>query len=543
MTDSSQIEQSATNAIIKSKRGFSLVWIVPMVALVIGGWLAIKAFNEKGPTVTITFSSAEGLEAGKTKIKYRDVEVGQVEKIMLAKDVSKVVVTAKMVKGSEAYLTDQTNFWVVRPRVHGGSVSGLGTFLSGAYIGIGASRKGQPARTFTGMEVPPMVTLDQPGRHFKLHAETLGSLDIGAPVYYRQIQVGQVVGYGFDQDGKAVDIEIFIEAPHYTRVTESTRFWNASGINVTLNAQGLKVDTQSVVSIISGGIAFDEPKDATPGSEAKENATFELYADRADIQEKKYSNVRTYWMLLFDQSVRGLSVGAPVELYGVKVGEVVNFNLEFDASTKKFLVPVVIAIERERIRIINKIEMQKLINDPDILVKTLVEQQGLRAQLQSGNLLTGQLMVNLVFVPDAQKVSLSHREGYTVVPTIPGSFEPLQENLAKIITKLNKVPFDQVGEELQRALKDAQNTLKQIGGLAENLNKETAPQLKSTIAELQKTLVELQRSYGKESPLNYNARNTLEELTQTLRSFRELVDTLEKRPNSIIFGKEKESHE
>jgi paraquat-inducible protein B len=543
MTDRSQIEQHAATAKIQVKRNFSIVWIVPLVALVIGGWLALKAINEKGPIITLTFSSADGLEAGKTKIKFKEVEIGQVETIALSADVSKVVVTAKMIKGTEPYLTDRTKFWVVRPRVNGGSVTGLGTLLSGAYIGIDGNKTGTPTRSFTGLETPPVVTIDQPGRHFILQADNLGSLDVGAPVYYRQIQVGQVVSYNFNKDGKAVDIKIFIEAPHHTRVTENTRFWNASGFDVTLNAQGIKVDTQSMVSILTGGIAFDELKESSSGDEAKENATFYLYADRNATQEKKYS-IRKYYVLLFDESVRGLSIGAPVELYGIKLGEVVDLKLEFDIDTKKFTVPVTIAMEPERVNAAQKEKALKMIeSDPDAFIRVLVEQQGLRAQLQSANLVTGQLMVNLVFMPKAPKIALASREGFRVIPTIPASFEKLQESLSKIVTNLEKVPFGQIGTDVQLMLKDAQTTLKQMGGLADKLNKETTPQLNSTISELQKTLIELQRSIGKESPLNYNARKTLEELNQTLRSFRDLADTLENRPQSIIFGKEKETHE
>jgi len=539
MTERSQAEHHAVPAKIQVKRGFSLVWIVPIVALVIGGWLAFKAISEKGPVIAITFTTADGLEAGKTKIKFKDVEIGQVEQITLNEDATKVVVTAKMIKGSEPYLTDQTKFWVVRPRISGGSVSGLSTVLSGAYIGSDGIKTGSPTHSFTGLEIPPVVTINQPGRHFNLQADTLGSLDVGSPVYYRQIQVGQVVSYNFDPTGKAVDIKIFIEAPHHTRVTDDTHFWNASGFDVTLNAQGIKVDTQSMVSILSGGIAFDTPKESQPGDEVKENKLFHLYADRADIQEKKFSAVRNYWMLLFNQSVRGLSIGAPVELHGIKIGEVVDLNLVFDPSIKKFQVPVIIAIEPDRIGVTNREEAEKAANDDRVgLMKMLVEQQGLRAQLQSGNLLTGQLMVNLVFVPTAPKATLSQRGEYIVVPTIPGSFEQLQENLNKIITNLGRVPFDKIGGELELMLKEARNTLKQVGDLAGKLDKETAPQAQAAIKELQNTLIGLQQAIGKDSPLNYNARKALAELTETLRAVRDLADTLENRPQSIIFGKE-----
>lgn len=543
MINSQQVEERAATAKIQGKRGFSIVWIVPMVALLIGGWLALKAIREKGPTITITFVNAEGLEAGKTKIKYRDVNVGQVEQVTLSKDGSYVIATAKLVKGMEQYLTDKTRFWVVRAQVRGGSISGLSTLLSGGYIGVDPSRSGTPTNNFTGLEVPPVVTMGQPGRHFRLKADTLGSLNIGAPVYYRQIQVGQVVSYGFGQEGKGVDIKIFIEAPHQTKVTENTRFWNASGIDVTLNAQGLKVDTQSLVSIVGGGIAFDLPKDSSPGEEAKDEALFQLYPDHAAIQEKQYT-VRRYWLLLFDQSVRGLNIGAPVELYGIKVGEVVDLKLEYDAAMKKFQVPVLIAIEPERILVTHRKDNDKdEQGNPEAFLKDLIEQHGLRAQLQSGNLLTGQLMVNMAFIPESPKALLAHRDGLPVVPTIPGSFEQLQESLNKIITNLDKVQFDQIGSELQMVLKEARSTLKQMGGLAEKLNQETAPKVQATVTELQKTLVELQRTIGKDSPLNYNTQKALEELTQTLRAVRELADTLDKQPQSVIFGKEKKSHE
>lgn len=543
MTDRSSVEDQAVEAQFQPKRRFSIVWLVPLVALVIGGWLAIKAIRDKGPTITITFATADGLEAGKTKIKFKEVEIGQVEHIALNAEASQVVVTAKMVKGSEPFLTDQTRFWVVRPRISGGSVSGLGTMLSGAYIGIDGNREGRPSLTFKGLEEPPVVTINQPGRHFVLHAESLGSLDIGAPVYYRQIRVGQVVSYKFDQQGKAVDIKVFIEAPHHLWVTKNTAFWNASGIDLTLNAQGLKVDTQSMVSILTGGIAFDLPKESEPGVTAEENAGFYLYADRNAIQEKHYT-VRKYWILLFDESVRGLSVGAPVELYGIKIGEVVDLRLEFDVATRKFTVPVTIAMEPERVTSGQKAEALKMLEkDPTVFVKDLVEQQGLRAQLQSANLLTGQLMVNLVFVPDAPKTTLATYSGLRVVPTIPGSFAKLQEGLTRVVNNLEQVRFDQIGEELKKTLQESKATLKEIGGLSQTINHEAVPRLLATLVELQKTLVEVQKGLGKDSPLNYTTTKTLDELSQTVRSLRELINTLDNQPQSIIFGKEKTSGE
>jgi paraquat-inducible protein B len=529
MTDHSPAAQHAATAKVKTGRNFSIIWIVPLVALLIGGWLAIKAIYDKGPTVTISFATAEGLEAGKTMIKYKDVEIGKVQDISLSPDLKGVVVTAELNKGTRKYLTDKTRFWVVRATIRGGSVSGLGTLLAGAYIGIDPAEGGQPTTSFKGLEVPPVITSGLPGRHFWLRSDTLGSLNIGAPVYYRQIPVGQVVSYNFSADGQAVDIQLFIEAPHHTRITENTRFWNASGVDVTLNAQGLKVDTQSMVSIIGGGLAFDLPKDELPGKEAAENAIFRLYPDHESIQEKTYT-VRRYWMLYFDQSVRGLSAGAPMELFGVKVGEVVSLDLEYDPKKKDFRVPVRVAFEPERIRGAMAVSENLSTEETEEMLRMFVEERGLRAQLRSGNLLTGQQYVDLGFYPDAKKTKLTYRDGYPVVPTMSGSLEQIQESIARITSKLEKVPFEQIGNELNE-------TLRQAREFVGKLNNETAPQLKATLDELQKTLVELQGTVGKDSPLNYNAKKTFEELTLTLRSLRELTDSLERQPESVLFGK------
>ncbi len=543
MTEHSPAAQHAATAKVKSGRSFSIIWLVPLMALLIGGWLAFKAVSEKGPTITITFANAEGLEAGKTKIKYKDVEIGQVEEIRLSDDLKHVIVTAELKKETEKHLNDKTRFWVVRATVRGGSVSGLGTLLAGAYIGIDPGTGDQPTSQFKGLEVPPVVTTGLPGRHFWLRADTLGSLDVGTPVYYRQIQVGQVVSYKFGADGQSIDIQLFIEDPHHLRVTENTRFWNASGIDVNLNAQGLKVDTQSLVSILSGGLAFDLPKDALPGKEAADNAIFRLYPDRDSIQEKIYS-VRRYWMLFFDQSVRGLSVGAPVELHGIKIGEVASLDLEFDVGRKDFRVPVRVVIEPERIKGVGKAEAQKAAaENSDELLKMLVEQRGLRAKLRTGNLLTGQLMIDLDFHSDQKKLKLDHVDGYPVIPTLPGSLEQIQESVARITSRLEKIPFEKIGQELNETLKEAKVTIKQAGDFAGKLNNETAPKLQATLDELQKTLAELQGTVGKDSPLNYNAKKTLEELTLTLRSLRELTKTLDRQPQSLIFGKGGDANE
>jgi paraquat-inducible protein B len=512
--------------------------------LLIGGWLAFKAISERGPVISITFTTAEGLEAGKTKIKYKDVVVGQVESIRLGDDLKHVVATAELSKDFDRFLNDKTRFWVTRAQIRGGTASGLDTLLSGAFIGVDPGLGGQYTKKFTGLDVPPVVTTDLPGRHFWLRSLKRGSLSIGMPVYYRQIQVGQVVSYGFSPDGHSVDVQVFIEAPHHAKITENTRFWNASGFDVSLSAKGLKIDTESLTSIVSGGLAFDVPEGMEPGKAADENAVFELYADHESISEHPYS-LRRNWLIYFDQSVRGLNVGAPVEVYGIKIGEVIKIDLIYDTARKDLRVPVVVAIEPERIS-----NMLKAIPNPESMegepvLKWFVEARNMRAQLKTANLLTGQLLVDLGFYPQEPKMLVTKENGYPVIPSIPGSLDQIQESVAKITRGLEKVPFQQIGTDLDLLLKEATvamkettATIKDAGGVVRRFNGETTPLLQANLLALQKTLEEMQGLIGKDSPLNYNAKKSLEELTMTLRALRELTNAIDRQPESLVFGKE-----
>jgi paraquat-inducible protein B len=302
--------QDAPQAVVQTrKRHISIVWLVPIVAVLIGGWLAYKAFSEKGPTITITFNTADGLEAGKTKIKYKNVVIGKVEKIHVNEDLTHVVVTAEMDSDTAPFLNDTTQFWVVRARIAAGEVSGLGTLLSGAYIGIDPGKSGSPQRAFKGLEVPPVVTKDLPGNHFILTANRLGSLDIGSPIYYRQIKVGQIVSYELEEDNKTIVFQTFVHAPHHELLFENSKFWNASGLDVRLNADGIQIQTESIVSLIGGGIAFDLPAGQEPGKPAPKDHVFTLYQKKEDIYQKTTADLNN-WILQFDGSVRGLSTGA-----------------------------------------------------------------------------------------------------------------------------------------------------------------------------------------------------------------------------------------
>jgi paraquat-inducible protein B len=500
-------------AVVRKRSGVSIVWIIPIVAAIIGAWVAWKSFSEIGPTITISFMSAEGLEAGKTKIKYKDVDVGLVESIDLEKDLQHVLVTVQMNAGSKAYLTEKTRFWVVKARISGGTVSGLGTLLGGAYIAIDPVAGGKFVDKFVGLEQAPVVTTDQPGKHFLLKADTRGSLDIGAPIYFRQIKVGEVVSYELADDNQSVDFKIFIDAPHHLKVTENTRFWNASGVDVSLSAAGFKVDMESTVSLLTGGLAFGVPPNSPPGDEVPENTVFTLHDSRTVAYEKEIT-LRQKFLLYFDGTVRGLTPDAPVEFRGIPLGKVVSVDLEFDVKTEEFVIPVVIELEPER--------FGGGTSDYDPGKRRQILEgmiaNGLRAQLKTGNLLTGKLYVDLDFYPDAEKLVLREAKGYVVLPSIPTSIEEMTRSVNVVLDKLKEFPFGKIGADMTKALANLDKTIVQADG----------------------TLKSIDNMVAKDSPMSQELQETLRELSDAARSLRILADYLERHPEALLRGKEKQ---
>ena len=533
---------------VQSKKQISIVWLIPIVAVLIGGWLAYKGLSEKGPMVTITFESAEGLEAGKTQLKYKDVKIGQVATIRFNADLSRVIITAELVKEAAPFLTENARFWVVRPRVTASGVSGLGTLFSGAYIGMDPGKEGAPARRFKGLEIPPVVTTGMPGRDFLLRANTLGSLDIGAPVYYRQIQVGQVIGYDLDEEGQSLRVKIFINAPHDKLVRKNTRFWNASGFDLKLDASGLTLNTESMVSIMMGGIAFDTPTSLESGGPADVNQIFRLYETRDRIFQRIYTEKKHY-ILHFDGSIRGLTVGAPVEFRGIRIGQVADIKPEWDFETFSPKITVLIETEPQRWENLGeeRVDSKKEI---DMLVA-----KGLRAQLKTGSLLTGQLFVDLDFHPDAPEAQAKFEGQFTELPTIPAPLQLITTRVSSLLSKIETVPIEKIGKDLEDTLENVKNitasaelmqavralnqTLQETRALVQNLNTNVAPTITSTLDQAQQTLDSVAGTLGKDAPLQYEMRQALKELSDAARSLRILLEYLERHPDALIFGKGK----
>jgi paraquat-inducible protein B len=505
--------------ISKKPRNWSsrFIWIIPILALVVGIGLGVKVFMERGPTITISFKSGEGLEAGKTHVKYKDVIIGVVNTVDLSEDNKEVVATIQMDRKAEDFLREDTQFWIVRPRITASGVSGLSTLFGGAYIAADLGLSKETRRRFVALEVPPILTRDVPGRKFKLHAPNLGSHDIGTPVYFRRLMVGEVVAYDLDKDGKGVTIDVFVHAPYDKYVRSNTRFWNASGVDVSVSAAGINIQTESLISVLAGGIAFEGPPPSydainravdsaeqnAPTDEASSDAVFELFATRELAMKEPDDRVERY-VINFKQSVRGLTVGAPVDFRGVTIGEVLSIGALVDPKDFSIVQPVVINLYPDRLRMRSMADGKPFPapkNDQERFQRyQRMVDRGLRAQLRTGNLLTGQKYVALDFFPDMAKYTLNPKENPMQLPSTPGNFDDMEKSVAGIVKQLDT-----------QTLPDLNKTLKSADALLSN-----------------------------DSPLQMDLRDTLRELTKAASSLKKLADTLEQQPQSIIFGKPSE---
>jgi paraquat-inducible protein B len=501
--------------VAKSKTRLSLVWIVPIVAALVGVWVAVAKIMSEGPTITIVFQTAQGLEAGKTKILYEGVDVGTVMTIRLSDDHRRVITTAKMAPKTEGFLLDDTRFWVVRPRISGGNVSGLGTLISGAYIGMDIGTSERSKRDFVALETPPAVTADVAGRFFTLKTPDLGSLDNGTPIYFRRLHVGKVASYELDKDGKAMTVRVFVTAPYDQYVNPNTRFWHASGVDVSLSANGISVQTQSLLSILVGGIAFETPATDPVLPPAEADAVFPIFSGRTDAFKLPSRDPQTF-VVVFKQSLRGLAPGAPVEFQGIPIGEVTSIQAQVDAETMEFSAPVTIRLDATRLGVkVVDLPLGETLDTARRKFMDAMIARGVRAQLRSGSLLTGALFVAFDVFPDAPPVTVDWSQQPVHLPTIAGELAAIEARAASIVKKIDEMPLKQIGDDLRNVLADLDRTLQSVHRTVDNADKLVEPN----------------------SVLGAELGNTLQEVTRAARALRGLADYLERHPEALIRGK------
>lgn len=546
---SSSDPQPETPTVRKGWGRFSIIWLVPLVALIVGGWLLWRDIVSKGPEITVTFESAEGLTAGKTAVRYRDVDVGQVTEINLAQDLGHVQLTIRMNADFKEYLTDRSQFWVVRPRVSARGISGLETIVSGAYIEVSPDNSGVRVNTFVGEEEPQFIPSEKDGTRFVLNASEVGSLGEGTPVLLRGIEVGEVLETELKESADGVSIPIFVRKPFDGLVKRETRFWDSSGIALDLNAQGFSVRAQSVRSVLAGGINFYTPDGHEDEDMAEADTVFRLHEslEKAELLTEGHSQ---QFILYFDSSVRGLSRGAPVEFNGIRVGTVDSVDLEYVVNQRSFRVPVEVTLEPERVQLVGG-RLGDV--DPIETIETLVD-NGLRARLKTGSFITGQLFVDLSMQPVSPARYLGNGQGnIPELPTLPQKLDEIANSLTSLLEKVETFPLEEIGIRLlgtvegmenivtSPALNDGMVSLQQaaagISSLVTNLDASVLPATQTALDAAREALGGVRDVTSATSPVRYNLEQALKELSATARSLRELTEFLEQNPNALILGK------
>jgi paraquat-inducible protein B len=527
---------------------------VPFVTALIAGWLAWDSYSKRGPTITVSFESAGGLTAGQSQLKYKDVTMGTVKAIVVSPDLSKVLVTIETTREAAPLLTDKTIFWIVKPQLFAGNISGLDTLLSGSYVGmLPTTKEGKPAREFTGKQDPPILTAEVPGTTFILETRRLRSISLGSPIFYRDIEVGTVLGWDLGNMARTVAVHAFVRAPFDKYIHDDSTFWNASGISIKLAGAGVDVRMESVKALLMGGIAF-ESRPGTGSPQSTAGHRFQLHADREAARAAGFA----FHLLArsnFSGSVAGLDIGADVTMHGLKIGEVTDVGLVYDPKKGRIVAPVHYRIDAERIQGIAAIKGMP----PGTIAEEMVR-RGFRAVLQAPSLISPGKIVALEFVPDAPPAQLERDGDVFIVPSSEGGgFDSITRSANELLSKINRIDFDAIGvsiasiakgldttingPEIKSILADTQDTMRKIdAGVGPAMAKlpDIANQLQAALVQVNRLAASINAGYGGESRLNRDIENMVRQLTDTVRSVRALSDLLVRNPEALIKGRGKD---
>ncbi|RUR30469.1 intermembrane transport protein PqiB [Vreelandella nanhaiensis] len=517
----------------------SPIWIVPIVAIIIGLWLVYDNYTSRGTLITLTMNNAEGIEAGNTLIRSRNVEIGRVQSVQLSDDLSHAVITARIQPQADSMLREDSRFWVVKPRIGREGISGLGTVLSGAYIQLEPGNSEEQRREFPVSDVPPVATSGMAGLNINLISQLGNSLRVGDPVSYQGYTVGRVEETSFDPESRTMHHQVFIEEPYAQLVTDSTRFWTSSAVDFRLDANGFRVNVESFEALLGGGVTFGVPEDLPMGRPVEPGAQFNLYTDEDDAREGTFNRYLEY-VLLVDDTVRGLSRGAPVEFRGVRMGTVAavpwNFTAAQPDSRARFAIPVLIRIEPQRMGIENRDidldEWEARFNRMFAL--------GLRASLKNANLLTGALFVDLNFQRDSDTPYIAETfSDRTVFPTVAGGFAQIQAQVTDLLDKLNALEVEPLLAGLDRNLQASESMLNEVREVSTSLNQLLSnPETQAVGGNLNATLEELRgtlQGVSPSSPAYQDLTSAIERLDRLMRDLQPLTRTLNENPRALLF--------
>lgn len=517
----------------------SVVWLIPLIALIAGGWLLVKDIRNRGPVVTLLMDSAEGIEVNNTIIKVLNVDVGHVTRIKLRDDQKGVEVTAQLSADAKDLIRSDTQFWVVKPRIDQSGVTGLGTLLSGSYIAFTPGKSQETKDVFVVQDIPPIAAIGQSGLRLNLIGKNDRILNVSSPVLYENYG-RQVESAHFDPSDQSVHYTIFIQSPNDKLINSASRFWLESGINIETTGSGVKLNSAPLPALLSGAISFDSPK-TSDSKNVKSEDSFTLYDSRSEVANLP-DDRSLYYTAFFKQSVRGLTAGSPVEYKGLNVG-VVSDVPYFDRNDSLHLfengwIPVRIRIEPSRLEI-NADEQSK--EHWKQQFQTALN-KGLTATISSNNLLTGSKMIELNDQPSASPKLRPHTvyAGDTVIATQGGGLDDLQAKVADLLDKFNNLPLDKTVAGLNSSLAELKSTLKSANAALSSIDKLVGkPQTQNIPNELNQTLKELRQTLqgvSPQSPIYGDVQNTLQSLDKTLKDVQPVINTLKEKPNALIFN-------
>lgn len=530
-----QLEYKPVPAVVKKTNAFnSIIWLVPLIALIAGGWLLMKEIRNTGPEVTLLMDSADGIEVNNTVVKVLSVEVGRVKRIRLREDRDGVEVTVRLTADAKDMMREDTQFWVVKPRIDESGISGLNTLVSGSYIAFTPGKSEETKYEFEVLDIPPMTALGQNGLRLKLIGMNDKMLGVGSPVLYEDFSVGVVESAEFTPKDETVSYTIFIESPNDKLVGQNSQFWLQNGINIETTGSGVHIKSAPIPALLSGAIVFSSPMNGNKGDPVVNGDTFELYNSRTDI-ENLPTERSLYYTAFFNQSVRGLVSGAPVEYKGINIGAVAEVPYFADGDSLKLFengwIPVRIRIEPDRIEINADAQSKEYWQSHFQMALN----KGLTAAIVSNNLITGSKMIELDDTPasGSKLKPFARYNGNVVIATRNSGLDQLQAQLGNLLEKFNKLPLEKTVGELNSSLGELKATLKSANALINKPQTQNVPQeLNQTLSELRQTL----KGVSPQSPLYGDVQNTLNSIDKTLKDAQPVLNQLKEKPNSLIFN-------
>jgi paraquat-inducible protein B len=529
------------------------IWIVPVIALIVSGWLVYQHFTSLGSEITIDFPNSDGLIPGESVIKFRDVAVGKITRITLQEGGDGVRIYARMNKEAEPYLNASTHFWIVSPQVDYSGVRGLDTLIHGAYIAMSSERKGKLVTEFVGSDKPWRNPNE--GRLFHLRTRSAGNIHVGAPVYYRSLRAGVIENIALSPDKQATDITIFIHRDYADLVNETTKFWHQDLVALRMEGGEIALDLAPITSVLLGSIRFESKLDR-PYPSVSGDHVFELYDKRSEAMDQRPASTGHKAMRFafdFRGNVSRLQVGAPIRYEGFKIGSVVQVNIRYDAKHRTMAMRAVGSID---VALFDSPEH----NGSENLVRAV--RRGLHAEVVSDNILLESLAIDLTYA-DETNTTVLKQKSWTIAGSEPILFPTRQEVQNEMLSRFNRLVDEwsslarNNSEPLHRALVSLHKALENINKLTSRPSFQKLTDdlnvtmdkfsglmgegggLDKAIRELESTLKttkRVMRGYSNSSLFGKKLDAMLKEIGQTTEETKRLIEKLNKKPNALIFG-------